>query len=91
VAKKLFVIVDAFLDRSQQTVQACHAVAEFYRDFPMLAAEWGNQNIVVKKAKDLEPWVGTGDVVFCEPYWNNRRTAVAAYREEGYAEVLPFV
>lgn len=90
--KKLFVIVDAFLDRSQQAVQACHAVAKFCIEEQGLAIGlWNNQNIVLKKAKDLEPWVGDADVIFEEPYWKNRRTAVASYRHEGYAEVLPFV
>lgn len=91
MSKKLFVIVDAFLDRSQQTVQACHAVGAFFQHCPQLAAEWGNQNIVIKKAKDMEPWLGDADAGFCEPYWNDKLTAVCAYREEGYAEELPFV
>lgn len=89
--KKLFVIVDAFLDRSQQTVQAAHAVGEFYKCCPKEAAAWGNENIIIKKAKNLEPWVDDCDTTFREPYWENKVTAIAAYREEGFAKELPFV
>lgn len=89
MSKKLFVIVDAFLDRSQQTVQACHAAAA-YAQSP-LNVEWRNTNIVIKKAKDIAHWFEHCDVPFYEPYWNDKLTAVAAYREEGFAEELPFV
>lgn len=92
--KRLYIIVDAFLDRSQQAVQACHAVAAFMLE-SQHSEKWNNGNIVLKKTKDLERWsnpcIDSDVVVFEEPYWNNRVTAVAAYRDEGYAEELPFV
>lgn len=88
---KLFVIVDAFLDRSQQAVQASHAVAAFCLQWPDSARRWGNQNIVLKKAKDLHAWAREADATFREPHWKDQLTACAAYREEGYAAELPFV
>lgn len=87
--RKLFVIVDAFLDRSQQTVQACHAVGAFCLLDPQ-ALEWNNTEIVIKKAKDFDHWRSLADVEFLESYWN-RVTACAAYREEGYAAELPLI
>jgi len=89
---KLFVIVDAFLDRSQQAVQALHAAVKFCLDHPDVAKnKWGNQNVVIKKAKDFERWASESDAIFVEPYWDNKQTACVAFRPEGYAEELPLI
>ena len=88
---KLYVVVDSFLDRSQQAVQASHAVAAMFLEKPVLAALWGNSNIILKKAKNIEDWAEKADAVFREPYWDNRVTACASYREDGFAKELPFV
>lgn len=88
--KKLFIVVDAFLDRSQQAVQAAHAVAAFCLLDPQ-GLEWNNSNLVIKKAKDFLRWCEDADIVFHEPHWDGRATACAAYREEGYALELPLI
>jgi hypothetical protein len=90
--KKLFVIVDAFLDKSQKTVQACHGIARWCEDYyGTRLDEWNPKegHIVLKKCQDLESWLPEVDVSFREPYWGNRLTVLVAYREEGFAEELP--
>jgi len=90
--KKLFIVVDAFLDKSQRTVQSCHAVANWCKDHPEALQEWnqpGGGHIVLKKCKDLEGWLQEVDSSFKESYWDNKLTALVAYREEGWAEELP--
>ena len=90
--KKLFIVLDAFLDKSQRTVQSCHAVAQWCQEHPDWLQEWNRPDaghIVVKKAKDLEAWLPQVDSCFREPYWDNRLTALVAYREEGFAPELP--
>jgi len=80
---KLFVLIDKRLSRSQQAVQACHAVAEFalkygnqweHRSMVLLAVDGGDQ---------LEEWTGKlADcrfVEFREPYYDNRMTAIACH------------
>lgn len=88
---KLYVIVDAFLDKSHQTAQSNHATAEFCLRCPELARKWDNHTIIIKKAKNLEEWALQADACFREPYWDNKITAVAAFREDGYAKELPLV
>lgn len=85
MSHKLYVIVDKTLSKSQQTVQACHAVAEFMLKHP---DRWPNHTLVILAGEpdEMEHWsdwldnvVGSVAVPFREPYWNNRLTAVAAH------------
>lgn len=87
--KKLFIILDAFVGGGHKIAQTGHGVAAFCLKCPELAREWNNNYIIVKKAKDLEAWLPEADALFSEPYWQNRVTAVAAFREEGFAADLP--
>ena len=88
--KKLYVILDAFVNGGGQKIaQTAHGVAAFCLARPELATEWNNGYIVVKKAKNLDEWLKQGDASFQEPYWENRTTAVVAFREEGFAADLP--
>jgi hypothetical protein len=80
---KLFVLVDKRLSRSQQTVQACHAVAEFVKEH---GKDWKHESMVllaVDGEDALSKWLcrlNTGPKsCFYEPYWDNRLTAIAAY------------
>jgi hypothetical protein len=88
---KLFIIVDHYLDRTQQGIQGIHAALQFALDCPALLDQHRNTNIVLKKAKDMDHWSQQGDATFREPHWDFRITAVAAYRNEDFAEELPLV
>lgn len=88
-AKKLYVILDAFVGGGHKIAQTGHAVAAFCLAKPELAKEWDNGYIIVKKAKDLASWLPASDASFTEPYWDNRLTGVACYREDGFAAELP--
>jgi hypothetical protein len=86
---KLYVIVDRTLSRSQQAVQACHAVANFALKY---GAEWQHQSIVllgVDNLDELDKWYYNLSITyrdcklkiaeFFEPYWDNRLTAIACH------------
>lgn len=80
---KLYVLVDKTLSRSQQTVQACHAVAEFVTYH---GAGWKHQSMVilaVDNENKLHEWDSKlfmyKKAGFYEPYWNGRFTALAVY------------
>ena len=71
--------------------QANHATAEFCLRCPELAKAWDNHTIIVKKAEAMSEWAEKADAVFREPHWDNKITAVAAYREDDFAAELPLV
>lgn len=81
---KLFVLIDRRLSRSQQAVQACHAVAEFAKKYP----DWIHRSMVllaVDGRDELEQhWlkdrlVNFRHAAFHEPYYDNHVTAIACH------------
>lgn len=79
---KLFILIDKRLSRSQQAVQACHAMAEFAKAYP----EWEHRSLVllgVDGSENLDAWMsrleGMKRMAFKEPYYQNRTTAVACH------------
>lgn len=79
---KLFLLIDRRLNRSQQTVQACHAAIEFSKKFP----NWTHQSLVllsVNGEAELEEWLlklkDFDTASFRESYWGNRLTAIACH------------
>lgn len=89
MVNKLYVLVRGDLSKSQQAVQACHAVAEF-----MLSSKlelWCNETIVLLKVKDMTDlliWrerIRAKRQLFCEfrePDIGNEATAIAAHGDE---------
>ena|ERR1700761_2642864 len=85
---KLYVLVNRKLSKSQQAIQAGHAVAEFCRYYP---SKWDYSTLVYLQVNDVNSlrwWLDTlymtpnvDTVSFIEPYWNNQLTAVAACGE----------
>lgn len=82
--KKLFVIVNRLLSKSQQAVQGGHAIAQFLIDHP--SSEWRNNTLVFLRVSDedeLSDLYSRLDTeqksLFLEPYWDNKLTAIAAY------------
>jgi 5-formyltetrahydrofolate cyclo-ligase len=82
--QKLYVLVRKDLPKSQQAVQAGHAVAEYLLRGP--STLWENGTLVylgVRNEGDLKGWVnniklaGHKVVPFCEPDRNNELTAFA--------------
>lgn len=86
---KLFIIVDAWLDRNRAVAQIVHATASFCLTRPEEAAQWNNSTVIIKKAKNLDDYVKDADATFKEPHWEDKITAVAAYRDDEYAKELP--
>ena len=83
------------LRRSQQAVQAGHAVAEFMLRFP--DSEWKNNYLIylgVEDKSELEKWwyktkeYGIQCAVFKEPDINNELTAIAAAVDNGMFKKL---
>ena len=80
---KLFVFVDKNLSRSQQAVQACHAVAEFviyHKDY------WEHQSLVllaIDGEEELKKWMEKlspfNYAGFWETYQGTRLTAIACH------------
>lgn len=93
---KLFVLVDRTLTRSQQAVQACHAVAEFALEY---GDTWDHQSLVllgVDGEIELDNWLqdklsGKDRVGFFESYWDNRLTAVACHGCDEAVSGLPLL
>lgn len=83
MVNKLYVLVRGDLTKSQQAVQACHAVAEWQLNAgkPEL---WCNETLVLLKVDNISEWFEKMDSIadhwieFCEPDINNEITAIAA-------------
>ena len=77
---KLYVLSDSSLSKPQQWVQATHAVAQHFVDFP--DTEWKNYTLVMLQCKDIEGWAmrleGVDHSKFYEPHFNNRLTAISS-------------
>ena len=82
--QKLYVLVRKDLSRSQQAVQAGHAVAEYLLRGP--SSSWGNGTLVylgVRNKHELETWqeeissAGYEIIPFYEPDRNNEMTSFA--------------
>ena len=80
---KLFVIVRKDLSASQQTVQAGHAIAQYFIDGNK---KWMNHNLVILGVKNLEELLNVefnlsqekiNFSLFKEPDINNELTAIA--------------
>lgn len=78
--KKLYVIVRSDLSKSQQAVQAAHAVAQFLKDHP--DTEWPNGTLVLLKVPSLLRlirWMDYAQSYFIEPDIGDEITAIAHY------------
>ena len=80
---KMYVLVRRDLTKSQQAVQACHAVAEYLKSYE---TEWANGTMIVKKVeseRDLCDWILEVDKhvddigIFVEPDIGDEITAAA--------------
>jgi hypothetical protein len=78
--KKLYVLVDAGLSKSQQAVQSGHAVAEYLLENPN--TEWDNGTLVYLKTPILETFLYKAEAIFQEPDLDNKITAIAFLAEE---------
>jgi hypothetical protein len=85
--EKIFVLVDKNLSRSQQAVQSGHALIQFVSDWHG-SADWDKMALVllaVSNEEELEGWIPKLDAeyksFFCEPYWQDRLTAVVVHGE----------
>ena len=90
--EKLYVVVDETLSKSQQAVQAGHALAEYLLTHPHYKRGWLNGTLVYLKAGSFQlrtlrllsnSWVG-----FYEPDLDNQLTAVAGLDKEGKSKSL---
>ena len=81
---KLFVLIDKRLSRSQQAVQACHAVAEFAKAYP----DWEHRSMILLAVDGRDrlehEWlkdklVGFKHTAFREPHYDNHVTAIACH------------
>jgi len=87
--QKLYIIVDSHLSKSQQAVQGAHVVAEYLITNPK--TEWNNGTIILLKHSELEILVSECDALFREPDLNNKLTAIAFHRCEGWFNDLRLV
>jgi len=71
--KKLYALVDKNLSRSQQAVQAAHAVAQYLLENP--DTEWANGTLVLLKT-EINEFIPYADSYFMEPDMNNKITAL---------------
>lgn len=88
---KLYVVVSKTLSKSQQAVQAGHAVADFLIKNPK--SQWQGHSLVyltVDSTKELEDlfediqnWCGCDYGTFKELYWNDQLTSVAVFGNVG--------
>jgi len=92
---KLYVLVRKDLSKSQQAVQAGHAVAEYLLRGP--SSSWGNGTLIylsVKNEYALKYWLDKLEymnynvIVFKEPDKNNEITAIATECDEKVVENL---
>lgn len=67
-------LVDSSLPGKQTWVQACHAVSQFQIEKPN---QWKNEAIVVLTVPDLEPYKTRDCVLYREPDFDLRVTALA--------------
>lgn len=83
---KLYILVRKDLSKSQQAVQAGHAVAKFLLENKNHS--WENGTLVFLGVEDefqLATWKvkftlsGIESYTFNEPYWNDEMTAMAVY------------
>lgn len=93
-------LVDSSLSRSQQTVQACHAVIEFALKY---GPEWKHQSLVVlrmKNADEIDEWYlalntihkdKCRSVAFFESHWDNRLTAIAVHGGDDLFTDIPLL
>ena len=86
--KKLYVLVDANLSKSQQGVQAGHALAEYLL---RCKTDWENGTLVYLKTYDLKKYLHLAEAVFREPDLNNHVTAIAALDIGALVKDLPLV
>lgn len=77
---KLYVLVDKNLNSRQKWVQGAHAVAQYVIENPGL---WENGTLVMLESPDIEQDASNCDVIFREPYYGNRITAVAKLSDGG--------
>jgi hypothetical protein len=79
---KLYVLANNKLSKAQQWVQAAHAVAQHFVDFP--DTEWKNYTLVMLQCPDLEEWAnmleyqGVEHSVFTEPHFQGMLTAISS-------------
>lgn len=92
---KLFAVSSSKLSKSQQWVQATHAVAQYLLDHP--GTPWRNQTLVMLKTSNvyqLSKYLESQGVVFStflEPHYNNKLTALAAVDIDMYVESLGLI
>ena len=79
---KLYVLTDSKLSKAQQWVQATHAVAQHFVDYP--DTPWKNYTLVMLQCPDIHEW---SEMIyekqlehskFHEPYFENRLTAISS-------------
>lgn len=90
---RLYVIVRSNITRSQQAIQAGHAVAKFVKEFPNL---WGNRTLLYLRVGSEEELLALRDklslfssnlVTYTDPSWNSV-TAIGVF---GSPEVIEAV
>ena len=84
--RRLYALVRSDLSRSQQAVQAAHAVAQFLVDNP--SHEWRNSYLIMLRCKGIKNWIREADTIWREPDLNNEITAIACYgKGERFADL----
>lgn len=90
---KLFVLVRKDLSKSQQAVQAGHAIAQYLIEHP--DTEWGNGTLVLLRVpfESFDYWQKTiGKYsIFREPDIGNEMTAIACVGNDELFSDLPLV